>query len=320
MALLRSRLARPQQGKEEFRIRAEGIAIEMCIDRSGSMQAMDFEIDGEPVSRWTVVKKDFREFVGGEGGLAGRPDDLIGLVDFGGFAEAKCPLDARSRALMQLLDTVKIAAADRRIQGRDHQRAAAAGGSIDGHRRRPGRWRSIGSSDVKAKSKIMILLTDGESNAGVMSPEEAAKIAKTFGIKIYTIGIGTNGTVPFHGRGRLRPTRCSMPMQVRLDEKTLQMIADTTGGQYFNAQDTERSGRFTPRSTSWKKPPPKAADTPISRAFLDVLLSPGLALIAPGSRSCLTLHPISIVAVDELFEHPDNPAVALDSARRGGAA
>lgn len=96
MALLIVALARPQHGREEYRIRAEGIAIEMCIDRSGSMQAMDFELDGRRVNRLAVVKKVFREFVDGtgiaSGTLPGRPDDMIGLVDFGGFAEAKCPL------------------------------------------------------------------------------------------------------------------------------------------------------------------------------------------------------------------------------------
>ena len=102
-------LARPQHGKEEFRIRAEGIAIEMVVDRSGSMQAMDFELDNKRATRLAVVKKVFQGFRQRRRRAAGRPDDLIGLVDFGGFAEAKCPLTFDHGALLQLLDTVKIA-------------------------------------------------------------------------------------------------------------------------------------------------------------------------------------------------------------------
>jgi len=108
LSLLVVALARPQHGKDEFRIRAEGIAIEMVVDRSGSMQAMDFELNNKRATRLAVVKKVFQDFVSGEGGLTGRPDDLIGLVDFGGFAEAKCPLTFDHGALLQLLDTVKI--------------------------------------------------------------------------------------------------------------------------------------------------------------------------------------------------------------------
>ncbi len=108
LALFIVALARPQHGKEEFRIRAEGIAIEMVVDRSGSMQAMDFELDNKRANRLAVVKKVFKDFVTGEGGSGGRPDDLIGLVDFGGFVEAKCPLTFDHGALLQLLDTVKI--------------------------------------------------------------------------------------------------------------------------------------------------------------------------------------------------------------------
>jgi Ca-activated chloride channel homolog len=101
-------LARPQRGLQEFRIRTEGIAIQMCMDRSGSMQALDFALDGERVNRLAAVKRVFHDFVAGQGTLPGRPDDLIGLIAFGGFAEAKAPLTLDHGALLQVLDTVNI--------------------------------------------------------------------------------------------------------------------------------------------------------------------------------------------------------------------
>jgi Ca-activated chloride channel homolog len=238
LALLTVALARPQRGREEFRAPAKGIAIEMCIDRSGSMQAMDFEIKGEPVSRLAIVKKTFRQFVDGGDGLPGRRDDLVGLVDFGGFAEAKCPLTLDHGALDQLLDTVKVA----------QPMVDSQGNVINRNLLQEDQSTAIGDAlalsvdrlkESKAKSKIIILLSDGASNSGVMSPEEAAGIAKTFGIKVYTIGIGTtSGTVPMQATDPFGNTMM-MPIQADLDEETLRMIADTTGGQYFNVQDAQ---------------------------------------------------------------------------------
>jgi Ca-activated chloride channel homolog len=238
LALVTVALARPQRGREEFRTRAQGIAIEMCIDRSGSMQAMDFEIKGEPVTRLEIVKKMFRQFVDGGDGLAGRRDDLVGLVDFGGFAEAKCPLTLDHGALDQLLETVKVAQPMIDSQGKminrellQEDQSTAIGDALA---------LSVDRlKESKAKSKIIILLSDGASNSGVMPPEEAANIAKTFGIKVYTIGIGsTSGLVPIKGTDPFG-NPVMMQTQADLDENTLKMIADTTGGQYFNAQTAQ---------------------------------------------------------------------------------
>ena len=92
-------LSRPQQGVEEFRLRTEGIAIQMCIDRRGSMAALDFNLDGKQVNRLAVIKRVFHDFVMGNGKLPGRPDDQIGLITFGGFVEPKCPLTLDHGAL-----------------------------------------------------------------------------------------------------------------------------------------------------------------------------------------------------------------------------
>jgi Ca-activated chloride channel homolog len=238
LALLVIALARPQHGKEEFRIRAEGVAIEMVVDRSGSMRAMDFELDNKQATRLEVVKKVFKDFVTGEGGLPGRPDDSIGLIDFGGFVENKCPLTFDHGALVQLLETVKI----------PEEITDSRGNVINARLLVEELNTAIGDAlatavehlkPIKAKSKVIILLSDGASNTGVVEPAEAAKAAKTYGIKIYTIGIGTSDPVPVlvghdeFGRQIIQGQR------FELDERTLKMIADATGGKYFNAQDTK---------------------------------------------------------------------------------
>ena len=236
MALVILALARPQRGREEFRLRTEGVAIQMCIDRSGSMDAMDFEVDGYRASRVTMVKRTFRDFVAGKGPLPGRPDDLIGLIAFGGFAEAKCPLTLDHGALLQILDTIEVPKPIRdehgnvlneRLWQEDQQTAIGDAVTLAVDRLK----------DVKAKSKVIILLSDGEQNAGIAEPEEAAKAAKAFGVKIYSIGVGTTGTVPYPAQDRYGRT-VLQPMQVRLDEKTLKTLAGNTGGRYYNAQDT----------------------------------------------------------------------------------
>jgi Ca-activated chloride channel homolog len=270
-------LARPQHGKEEFRIRAEGIAIEMAVDRSGSMQALDFTINNEPANRLETIKKVFREFVEGDGELTGRTDDLIGLVAFGGFAEAKCPLTLDHSALMQVLEDVKIPQPIRNRQGEiinqrllQEESATAIGDAIAlaVERLKP----------VKAKSKIIILLTDGESNAGVLEPLEAAKIAKTFGIKIYTIGIGSNDPVPFPTTdmfGRKVTIRQVFP----LDEKTLNAIAETTGGKYFNARDTASLKEVYANINKLEKTVSEGRRYTQYRELFPFALFPGLGLI-----------------------------------------
>jgi Ca-activated chloride channel homolog len=230
-------LARPQRGLQEFRVRTEGIAIQMCLDRSGSMQALDFALDGERVDRLTAVKRVFRDFVSGQGSLPGRPDDLIGLIAFGGYAEAKAPLTLDHGALLQVLETVRIPRPITDTRGRvvnqqllEEEMATAIGDAL---------LMAVDRlKDVPAKSKVIILLSDGEQTAGIAEPQQGAEAAKAFGIKIYSIGVGSTGSVPFpavDGFGRSVLVR----QQVRLDEATLKMLAETTGGKYFNAQDTK---------------------------------------------------------------------------------
>jgi len=237
LVLLVIALARPQQGRSETRIFGEGIAIQMCIDRSGSMRAMDFELDGKRVSRLEAVKRVFRDFVAGDDkDLPGRRDDLIGLVAFGGFAVGRCPLTLDHGALLQSLESVKIPEPLRDSRGRivEHddyreELATAIGDAL-----------TLGCKrldEVDAKSKVLVLLSDGKNTAGVIDPLDAADLAKTLGIRVHTIGVGTTGTAPFpaidfSGRSILTP------QQVEMDAVTLQAIADRSGGQFFHADNT----------------------------------------------------------------------------------
>jgi len=277
LMLLVVSLARPQHGKEEFRVHAEGIAIEMVVDRSGSMRAMDFNLDGKQVNRLAAVKKVFHDFVAGDDALPGRPDDQIGLVAFGGFAEARCPLTFDHDALLNVLKTVEIPkpifdAAGRIINERllQEEMSTAIGDALALAVER--------LESVKAKSKVIILLSDGESNAGVLPPMEAAEAAKALGMKIYTIGIGSTGMAPMPAIdpfGR----RVLVPQRVRLDEATLRAIAKTTGGKYFNAKDTEALRKVYAEIDRLEKTVAEGRLYTDYREFFLFALFPGLGLI-----------------------------------------
>jgi Ca-activated chloride channel family protein len=232
-------LARPQAGKADSRIAGEGIAIELVLDVSGSMEALDFQREDREVSRLDAVKSVVGDFVLGSraSGLPGRPDDLIGLVAFGGFADSKCPLTLDHGALVDIVRGLEVPKPIRDSRGRvinaqtlQEELATAIG---DGIAAGVDRLRG-----AKAKSKVLILLTDGDSNAGVVDPREAAKIAAESGIRLYTIGIGRSGTVPFPREDEFG-NRVLVPAQFRVDEELLREMAQTGGGEYFHASDSE---------------------------------------------------------------------------------
>jgi Ca-activated chloride channel family protein len=237
LALVTVGLARPQQGMEEFRVRTEGIAIVMAIDQSGSMQALDFQVDGKRRNRLEVVKRVFREFVEGKGALQGRPDDKIGLVSFGGFASDRCPLTLDHGALLQVLDSVNFP--ERLFDG--------SGRPVNDALFQEEMQTAIGDAlalacdrlkDAPDKSKVLILLSDGANDAGEIDPVEAAKAAKELGIRIHTIGVGSNDPVPFPEPDVFGNVRL-VPRLVRMDEELMTKIAETTGGRFFKASDTE---------------------------------------------------------------------------------
>ncbi len=239
IVLMITGLARPQAGKSQTRISGEGIAIEMVLDVSGSMEAVDFQIENRDVNRLEAVKHVISQFVLGsqDRKLAGRKDDLVGVVAFGGFADSKCPLTLDHGALIDIVKGLKVPKAVRDRQGRVINEAALqeelATAIGDGLTLGIDRLR-----DAKAKSKVIVLLTDGDNNAGVVEPMEAASIAKELGIKVYTIGIGRNGVVPVPQEDEFGRT-VLVPAQFRVDETLLREVAQTTGGKHFHASNSE---------------------------------------------------------------------------------
>jgi len=243
LLLLVAALARPQSGRSESRISTEGVAIQMILDVSGSMRAMDFEIGGKQESRLNAVKHVFTQFVAGNEDLdlPGRPDDLIGLVAFGGFADSKCPMTLDHGALQDIVSQLDVAKPIRDRRGRiinremlQEEQSTAIG---DGLALALDRLRK-----AEARSKVAILLSDGDNNAGVVEPFEAARMAAKTGVKVYTIGIGRTGRAPVPVEDEFGET-VLMPQFFRLNEETLKAIAKETGGAYFNAKDTKGLAR-----------------------------------------------------------------------------
>ena len=206
-------LARPQSSSKEEKISTEGVDIVLALDVSSSMLAEDFK----PNNRLQAAKIVAEEFI------KGRINDRIGMVVFAGESFTQCPLTLDYGVLLTLLKEVKIA--DQSWDG------TAIGMGIANAVNR--------LRDSKAKSKIIILLTDGVNNKGQIDPITAARIAQALKIKIYTIGAGTEGTAmypvddPVFGRRYV-------PMEVKIDEKVLKEIARITGGKYFRATNTQK--------------------------------------------------------------------------------
>jgi len=235
-------LARPQLEGETADSR-EGIAIGMVLDISGSMREQDFVIDGRRARRIDAVKRVFKDFVLGSGSLAGRSNDLIGMTTFAMYADTRCPLTLDHANLANLLDATDIPGWVDGVQRYEHPEAnnTSLGDAIvvaSDELRRAGEQAQAGVVGAEAaKSRVMILLTDGANNppaearGSAPDPVEAARLAAKLGIKAYTIGaVGSarGGRRSFFG-----------PRVAEVDEPTLKQIAAVTGGKYFRATDTD---------------------------------------------------------------------------------
>lgn len=203
-------LARPQGGKHTGSRSAEGVDIMLAIDTSGSMKARDFVIDGERPNRLEVIKRVIADFI------SERPDDRIGIVVFGTEAFTQAPLTLDHEVLLKFLDQLEIGMAGE---------ATAIG---DG----------LATSVLRLKnqlgeSRVVVLLTDGANNAGRMDPMAASAAAKSFGIRVHTIGVGSEGEVPIISNGQVTYIKAD------IDEKLLNAISQETGGLYRRAMDTE---------------------------------------------------------------------------------
>jgi len=208
-------LAGPRSVLEETVRKIEGIDIVLAIDSSGSMAAEDFVLKGKRQNRLAIVKRVVQEFI------AERENDRLGLVAFASLAYTVSPLTTDHSWLLTNLDRVELGLI---------KDGTAVGSAIVSSVAR------LKNSD--AKSRVIILLTDGVNNAGKIGPIEAARVAEAFGVKIYTIGAGTKGYAPFPARDLWGRT-VYQNVLIELDEEMLQEVADITDGKYFRATDAE---------------------------------------------------------------------------------
>lgn len=201
--------ARPQWAGEAQKISSEGRNLMLALDVSGSMEEADFVLNGRPVRRWDAVRAVAQNFVDK------RKGDRIGVVLFGARAYLFVPLTYDVETVRALLDESDVGMAGRQTAIGD-----AVGLSLKT------------MTDVPAKSKVIILLSDGAANAGAMRPQEAAEIAKKAGVKIYTVGVGSDVVEMNSLFGKVY-----VPRGDEIDEATLKQIAKDTGGRYFRAKN-----------------------------------------------------------------------------------
>jgi len=207
-------LARPQAGDRKVKVTSQGVNIILALDLSGSMKALDFKRDDKIVTRLDAVKGVVSDFI------MKREGDRIGLVVFGSHAFTQLPLTRDYNTISFMLDHLTIGAAGPKT---------AIGDALGISLKR--------LADVEAKSNIIILLTDGKSNAGELAWEDGIKIAAQRGVKIYTVGVGSKGKAPFLVDGVFGQRY--VYQRVDVDWQALETIAETTGGQFFKAKDTK---------------------------------------------------------------------------------
>jgi Ca-activated chloride channel family protein len=244
-------MARPQTGQSESSIKTEGVDIMLVLDTSSSMQAQDFR----PKNRLHVAKEVVKEFV------SKRTNDRIGLVVFSAQAISQCPLTLDYEVVKDLVNRVEFGMLDD---------GTAIGVALATACNR--------LKDTGAKSRVVVLLTDGRNNMGMVSPITAGQVAKSLGIKVYTIGVGKKGMAPVPINDPVFGTRL-VQMEVQIDEETLQEIARITGGEYFRATNATELSRIYDRIDELEK---TEIETKTFTNYTDrysVFILPGLMLL-----------------------------------------
>ena len=301
VALLIVALARPRKGTVLSEISTEGVAIEAIVDHSGSMQT-EMDYYGDKLNRLEVVKKVLSDFIEGDKkDLKGRSSDLIGLISFARYADTKCPLVHSHNVLLEFLkkteivkirsedgtaigDAVALGAArlqkaEEEIQQRKQQ-LVLSGEKIS----------DAGESGFKIKSKVMILLTDGINNAGQYDPLEAAELAKKWGIKIYTIGIGSSQA---YTTIQTPLGTYKMPTGQELDEELLKAIAERTGAFYGRADDAKALRNIVEKIDELEKTEVRSVQyTQFAERFGPWTLTALLVLAAEMLASCTVFRKI----------------------------
>jgi Ca-activated chloride channel family protein len=255
LGLVAVALARPQAGSVESRIHREGVDVVLAVDVSGSMLAEDFTLGAGRASRLEAVKAVVREFV------AARPEDRIGLVLFAGRPYTQCPLTLDHGWLLQNLDRARVGMIE---DGTAIGSALAAAVN-----------RLRASS---APSRFVVLLTDGQQNAGRITPRTAAEAAAALGVKVYTVGAGTRGLAPYPVQDAFG-NRVYRPVAVDIDEETLEQVAASTGGRYFRATDTASLREIYAEIDRAEKAPFEAPQFLDHRELYPWLAWPALALL-----------------------------------------
>lgn len=244
-------LMQPQWLRRHTEVKSEGYDLLLAVDLSRSMLALDFTVNGRRVNRLQVVKGVMGRFI------EQRQGDRIGLLLFGDSAYVQAPLTLDSNAVRAMLDnSVPRMAGDATAIG------DAIGLAVKKLRERP-----VGS-------RVLILLTDGENTAGNLPPFQAAMLARQYNIRIYTIGVGSKGEVPFPDEtGRITME------QMEIDEKLLRQVADITGGAYFRATDTQALEGISERINTLEKTEAEARSIMIPEPLFRVPLGVALLLL-----------------------------------------
>ena len=248
-------LARPMLPMEETKIETEGIDIILVVDSSGSMLAEDFISGNKRKNRLEAVKDVVEDFINE------RKSDRIGMIAFAARAYTVCPLTLDYDWLISNLGRVEIGAIED---------GTAIGSAISSSVSR--------LKNSKAKSKIVILLTDGVNNAGKIPPLTGAKAAKALGIKIYTVGAGTKGLAPYPVRS-LWGDIVYQKVKIEIDEVSLKKISEITGGQYFRATDTKSLKKIYDEINKMETTPVEEGSFKEFKELYYIFLNAGLILI-----------------------------------------
>jgi len=254
-------LARPQSGQGKAPIRASGVDIAVAFDLSGSMLAEDFELNGERVNRIAIAKDVLKNFI------EQRPNDRFGLVVFAGRAYIAAPPTLDHDFLLRNLTRLDTL----------NEQGTAIGSALSTAVNR--------LRELPSKSRIVVLMTDGQNNAGNIPPLTAADAAKALGVKVYTIGVGTRGTAPTPVGMDPFGRKVYRQVPVDIDEDTLTQIAERTGGKYFRADTTrtlrgiygeidrlEKTEMETQRFASWEELMMYAAVPALVLLLLEMML------------------------------------------------
>jgi Ca-activated chloride channel homolog len=264
LALFIFALAQPRLTKSETQIHASGVDIVVALDLSFSMAAEEFQLHGQRISRVDMAKNVLNQFI------AKRPNDRIGLVAFATQAFIAAPPTLDHDFLFQQLEQLRLG----RIDGSSTAIGSALSMAINRLR------------DLKSKSKIVILMTDGENNSGRIAPLTAAEAAQALDVKVYTIGIGTHGEAPTPVMDRYgnfildifgRKQYEMVPVDV--DEETLQKIAQMTGGKYYRADNAEKFQNIYAEIDKLEKSEAEIKKFALHRELFAWFVSPGLALL-----------------------------------------